>query len=194
MQLSEEVKKILLLVARDAIKSHFSETSYPQINFSQYPELSIKNTGAFVTLTINDELRGCIGFLEAPNKKLIDTIAEAAKRAAFKDPRFRPLSYQESNNIKIEISILSQFTPIKNYNEIKLGIHGLLLDEEDTRALLLPQVAIEHNFTLQDFLSAICQKGGLDSDTWQKRNLNLKVFTANVFSEKEKRNGTYEKV
>ena len=194
MQLSEEVKKILLLVARDAIKSHFGETTYPKIDYSQNPELSIKNTGAFVTLTINNELRGCIGFLEAPNKKLIDTITEAAKRAAFNDPRFRPLSNRELNNIKIEISILSPFSPIKSYDEIKLGIHGLLLDEEDTRALLLPQVATEHNFTLHDFLSAICQKGGIDSNTWQKRNLNLKIFTATVFSEKEKRNETYEKV
>ena len=187
MQLSEEVKKILLLVARDAIKSHFNETTNLQIDYSQYPELSIKNIGAFVTLTIHNELRGCIGFLEAPNKKLIDTITEAAKRAAFNDPRFRPLSHKELMDIKIEISILSPFSPIKSYDEIKLGIHGLLLDEEDTRALLLPQVATEHNFTLQDFLSAICQKGGIDSDTWQKRNLNLKIFTATVFSEKGKK-------
>jgi AmmeMemoRadiSam system protein A len=194
MQLSEEVKNILLLVARNAIKSNFSESITPKIDNKQYPELSIKNTGAFVTLSIHNELRGCIGFLESPNKNLIDTISEAAKRAAFNDPRFRPLSYRELNEIKIEISILSSFSPIKNYDEIQLGIHGLLLDEENTRALLLPQVATEHNLTLNDFLTAICQKGGLDSNTWQKRILNLKVFTATVFSETEKRNETYETV
>jgi AmmeMemoRadiSam system protein A len=192
MQLSEEVQEILLQVARNAIKSHFSESTFPKIDYSKYPEFLIKNTGAFVTLTIHNELRGCIGFLEAPNKRLIDTICEAAKRAAFNDPRFHPLSIKELPDIKIEISILSTFLPIKSYDEIKLGIHGLLLDEENTRALLLPQVATEYNFTLQQFLTAICQKGGIDSNTWQKRNLNLKVFTATVFSETAKRNVTYE--
>jgi hypothetical protein len=194
MQLSEGAKRILLQIARDAIKSHFSGTTYPKIGNSQYPELSVQNTGAFVTLTMNNELRGCIGFLDAPNQRLIDTIFEAARRAAFNDPRFRPLSLQELSDTKIEISILSSFTPIKNYDEIKLGIHGLLLDEEGTRALLLPQVATEYNFTLQQFLTAICQKGGLDSNSWQKRNLKLKVFTATVFSETEKRNEPYETV
>jgi AmmeMemoRadiSam system protein A len=187
MQLSEEVKKVLLLSAKDSIKSLFGNNNPSEIDYSQYPELSEKNKGAFVTLTMHHELRGCIGYLEAPNQTLLDTICEAAKRAAFHDPRFRPLSAQELPDINIEISILSPFSPIKDYDEIQIGLHGLLLDEEGRQALLLPQVATEHNFTLQQFLTAICQKAGLASYTWQKRKLKLKVFTAIVFSEKEKR-------
>ena len=192
MQLSEEVKKVLLLAAREAIKSRFDKSNPRQIDYSQYPELSERNKGAFVTLTMHNELRGCIGYLEAPDQTLFDTICEAAKRAAFNDPRFHPLSVREMPDINIEISILSPFYPIKNYEEIKIGLHGLLLDEEGIRALLLPQVATEHNFTLQQFLTAICQKAGIDSYSWQKRKLKLKVFTAIVFSEKEKRNDTYD--
>ncbi|MDR3668057.1 MAG: AmmeMemoRadiSam system protein A [Ignavibacteriaceae bacterium] len=194
MQLSNEVKEILLLVARGAIKSHFSEIINLKLDYSRYPELLIKDTGAFVTLTRHNELRGCIGFLEAPKKRLIDTIYEAARRAAFNDPRFHPLSIEELPDIKIEISILSKFSLIKSYDEIKLGIHGLLLDEETTRALLLPQVATEYNFSLQQFLTAICQKGGINSNEWQIRFLNLKVFTATIFSETKKKNESYETI
>ena len=192
MQLSEEVKKILLLAARDAIKSLFDKSNPPKIDYTRYPELSETNTGAFVTLTMNDQLRGCIGYLESPNQTIFDTICEAAKHAAINDPRFHPLSAKELPIINIEISILSPFSQIKGYEEIKLGAHGLLLDEEGIRALLLPQVATENNFTLQQFLTAICQKAGIDSYSWQKRKLNLKVFTAAVFSEAEKRKKTYE--
>ena len=64
MQISEEVKKVLLLAARDAIKSLFGKGNSTQIDYSQYPELTEKNKGAFVTLTMHHELRGCIGYCE----------------------------------------------------------------------------------------------------------------------------------
>jgi uncharacterized protein len=192
MQLSEEVKKILLLAARETIKSHFDKNNPPQIYYSQYPELSEKNKGAFVTLSKHNVLRGCIGYLEAPDQTLFDTICEAAKRAAFNDPRFHPMLAGELRDINIEISILSPFHPINDYEEIKIGLHGLLLDEKGIRALLLPQVATEHNFTLQQFLTAICQKAGIDSYSWQKRKLKLKVFTAIIFSEARKRKESYD--
>lgn len=192
MQLSEEVKYILLRSARDAIKSLFENNIPPPSNSSHFQELSEKNTGAFVTLTLHNQLRGCIGYLEPTNQTLIDTIIQAAKHAAINDPRFPPLSTQELSDIKIEISILSPFSSIKDYKEIILGVHGLLLDEEGIRALLLPQVVTENNFTLQQFLSAICQKAGINTFSWQKRKLNLKVFTATVFSEMEKREEKYE--
>jgi len=192
MQLSKEVKNILLRAARDAIKSLFGESIPPKIDYTRYPELSEKNTGAFVTLTMHNQLRGCIGYLDSPNQSIFDTICEAAKHAAINDPRFHPLSERELPDINIEISILSPFSQIKEYEEIELGVHGLLLDEEGIRALLLPQVATENNFNLQQFLKAICQKAGIDSYSWQKRKLNLKVFTALVFSETEKRKESYE--
>jgi uncharacterized protein len=194
MQLSKEVKNILLLASRDAIKSLFDENINPKVDYSLYPELSAMNMGAFVTLTINNQLRGCIGYLESQDRTLFDTICDAARQAAFNDPRFNPLSVKELSSIKIEISILSSFDPIKEYDEIKIGVHGLLLDEDGIRALLLPQVATEHNFTLNQYLSAICQKAGINSNSWQIRKLNLKVFTATVFSEEVTNKETYESV
>jgi AmmeMemoRadiSam system protein A len=192
MQLSEEEKEVLLLAARDAIRSHFGESDHPIVNYSRFPKLQENKSGAFVTLRIHDELRGCIGYLESTDLTLFDTICKAARQAAFNDPRFRPLSIRELPNISIEISILSGFSSIENYEEIIPGTHGLLLDEPGIRALLLPQVATENNFNLQDFLTAICQKAGVDIYLWKKRKLSLKIFTALVFSEKAKKEETYE--
>ena len=116
----------------------------------------------------------------------------SSRHAAFNDPRFNPLSISELSDIRIEISILSSFDPINEYDEIKIGVHGLLLNELGIRALLLPQVATEHNFNVPQFLTAICQKAGIDPNTWKKRKLSLKVFTATVFSEEITNKETYE--
>ena len=92
------------------------------------------------------------------------------------------LSHEEFDKITIEISVLSPFDPIESYDDIEVGKHGLLLDEGG-RAVLLPQVATENNFTREEFLSALCRKAGLYSEYWKERILKIKVFTATVFSE-----------
>ena len=99
------------------------------------------------------------------------------------DPRFKELTREEFDKIKIEISVLSTFEPIKSYNEIELGNHGLLL-EEAGRAILLPQVATENNYTREQYLTALCHKAGIYGEYWKERMLDINVFTATVFSEK----------
>jgi AmmeMemoRadiSam system protein A len=192
MQLSEEEKEVLLLTARNAIKTLFGDSLQPVTDIALYPNLFEKNIGAFVTLKLHSELRGCIGYLDNSDLTLYDTICQAAGHAAFNDPRFLPLSKSELALINIEISVLSSFIPIKKYEDIELGTHGLLLDEPGMRALLLPQVAIENNFNLNQFLIAICQKAGVDIFLWQRKKLNLKVFTATIFSEKIISKESYE--
>ena len=182
MELSSEEKKILLKAARESILEEFSETDVTKVDYKAYPKLKME-LGAFVTLHIKNELRGCIGYIIA-QKPLFETIVEAAKHSAFGDPRFAELSRDEFDKITIEISVLSQFEPIKSYDEIEIGKHGLLL-EEGGRAVLLPQVATEQNFNCAEFLTALCHKAGLYGDYWKERMLNIKVFTALVFSEED---------
>jgi AmmeMemoRadiSam system protein A len=189
MQLSDEEKKILLRAARESIGMMFGENEKPVIDFDKYPGLKIK-TGAFVTLTIRKNLRGCIGYIFAETNAF-ETICEAAVQAAFRDPRFVPLSYPEFNNIDIEISVLSEAKRINDYHEIELGKHGLILNYRGRRGLLLPQVATENKFSLEDFLCAICEKAGFAPFLWQREKLNIEVFTAEVFSEEDERKRTY---
>lgn len=182
MELSTEEKEILIKAARESILEEFSESVLTQIDYNSYPILKME-LGAFVTLKINHELRGCIGYI-ITQKSLFETVVEAAKQSAFGDPRFRELNRDELDRVTIEISVLSQFDPIKTYDEIEVGKHGLLL-EEGGRAVLLPQVATEQNYNRSQFLTALCHKAGLYGNYWNERMLNIKVFTALVFSEEE---------
>lgn len=181
MELTNDEKEMLLKAARQSILSKFGEAEIPVIDYKAHPLLEEK-CGAFVTLKIEEELRGCIGYIVAIGP-LFETVCEAAKSSAFGDPRFSNLSRDEFDKIKIEISALSPFVPIKSYEEIQIGKHGLLLDEGG-RAVLLPQVATENNFDRGQFLTALCHKAGLYGEYWKEKTLTLKVFTANVFSEK----------
>ncbi len=189
MEITEVEKGVLLLAARESIRRLFDlpagqagQTARTQIDFRQYPFFKL-HLGAFVTLKIEEALRGCIGYV-LTRATLYNTICKAAKQAAFSDPRFFPLTKNEFEKIKIEISILSSPQKIKEYDEIIIGKHGLILEQGYFRAVLLPQVAITNSYLREQFLSALCEKGGLLPDTWKIQKLNLQVFTATIISEK----------
>ncbi|MFZ1291869.1 MAG: AmmeMemoRadiSam system protein A [Melioribacteraceae bacterium] len=181
MELTPQEKKMLIALAHFSIESGFRPTSKTLPTSEEFPILKT-NAGAFVTITINHKLRGCIGYIQSEDE-LSKTVMDAAYQAAFHDPRFEPLSEIEFSKIKLEISILSEAFPLNNYNEIILGKHGLILEENGRKALLLPQVPIEHKLDKEQYLSALCRKAGLSEEYWKEKNLNLKAFTATIFSE-----------
>ena len=181
MEISPEEKRILLEAVRNSIESIFTDAKPPETDYKKYPVFKSK-AGAFVTLTQHGNLRGCIGYILS-DEPLFKTVCNAALQAAQYDPRFPPLSKHELEGIEIEISLLSEPFPMNNYDEIEIGKHGLILEELGKRALLLPQVPVEHKMNRDQYLSALCQKGGLYSDYWKEKTLNIKMFTATVFSE-----------
>ncbi|MBI9070912.1 MAG: AmmeMemoRadiSam system protein A [Melioribacteraceae bacterium] len=183
MELTSAEKKILLKAARSSIKSYLYDTDKPQIDYNEFPKLK-ENHGAFVTLTINNNLRGCIGYIVA-NDPVFETVCTAAIQASANDPRFPSLAKTELEKIAIEISILSIPFKMNSYDEIEVGKHGLILKEGYNHGLLLPQVPIEHNMNKDQYLSALCNKAGLYRDYWKEKVLNIEMFTATVFSEKE---------
>lgn len=190
MKLTQSEKGILLLSARESIYSLFDEQRNPSINYKVFPNLS-HNYGAFVTLLQDHHLRGCIGYIYS-DQPLFETVCHAAKLAATEDPRFPPIEEYELKKIMIEISVLSLPQSVKDYNEIQVGVHGIILEEPDAHGVLLPQVAVEQKWNLEDFLSGICVKSGLEANTWRYRYLNLSTFTAQVFAEEKHRNVTGE--
>lgn len=186
MEFTEQEKKILLNAAREAIRSIFSNEKLPATDYEKHPVFKT-HKGAFVTIFKNKQLRGCIGYITA-NQPVFETVCDAAIQAATEDPRFPSLSENEYDEIGIEISILSEPFAMKSYDEIVIGNHGLILEEMGRRALLLPQVPVEHNFNREQYLSALCQKGGFPADLWKEKLLNISMFTATVFSEEELEN------
>ena len=182
MQLSVADKKELLRIARASIASALSDRP---IERSDQSAGSLKeHCGAFVTLHLHGELRGCIGYIEA-RFPLYETIEEAAVKAAFEDPRFLPLSAEEFENVEIEISVLSPIQKLSSVDEIEVGKHGLVIDGGYTRGLLLPQVATEYGWGREQFLSQTCRKAGLPADAWKKKGVTIYSFTSDVFSEAE---------
>lgn len=188
MNISNEEKRILIKLARNSIKSLFHNFNSSEIPIEDYPILKT-HKGAFVTLTIDNRLRGCIGYITS-NLPLNKTVEDAATQAAIGDPRFPKLTSDELNLINIEISVLSEPFPMHNYDEIILGKHGLILSEGSKRGLLLPQVPVEHGMNKEEYLSALCEKAGFYPELWCERILNIEMFTAEVFSEKEFKNGS----
>ena len=183
MNISIEEKKVMLQIARETIAAIFDKELKSNLDYSKFPILNSQK-GAFVTLTENHDLRGCIGYIVS-NLPLHETIKDAARQAAIGDPRFPKLTEKEFSKIAIEVSILSEPFPMKSYDDIIVGKHGLILTEQGQRGLLLPQVPIEHNMNKEEYLSALCEKTGFYSDFWKEKVLNIDMFTADVFSEAE---------
>lgn len=135
----------------------------------------------FVTLTLDDQLRGCIGEMEASDC-LADCIVRNARAAAFGDWRFQPLTAEEFGRATIEISVLSPLRLIADLGEFVVGTHGILIEKGRRSAVFLPQVATECGWDQRTTLEQLCRKAGLPADAWQ-RGCTFKVFTAQVFGE-----------
>jgi AmmeMemoRadiSam system protein A len=184
--INKEDGKKLLEIARNAISSYFKGEEEPIVDDSLKKKFSEKQ-GAFVTITLEGELRGCIGFTAAIFP-LWETIAKASQAAAFQDPRFRPLTEEEFQRAKIEISVLTKPEQLEGKPEdypkqIKIGKHGLIVETEHTTGLLLPQVFTEHNADAEKALQMTCQKAEIHSSAWKEAGCKVYRFSAQVFKE-----------
>lgn len=177
--LTEDQQKALLKLARQAITHYLKKGKPPSIKTDD--ETFRQKRGAFVTLKVEDQLRGCIGYPE-PFKPLYETIVDVAISAATRDFRFSPLAHKELDETKIEISVLTPAKPIKDISEIEVGKHGIIISDGPHRGLLLPQVPVEWGWNRETFLSHGCMKAGLDEDAW-KKGARIEIFSAQVFSE-----------
>ena len=137
--------------------------------------------GAFVTIDVRGDLRGCIGYPPS-DRWLADVIRHCAVSAAFKDPRFPPLTAAELPEVSIEVSVLGPILPVSNLDDIQVGRDGLIVAQGFSQGLLLPQVASERNWDREMFLSQTCLKAGLARDAW-KKGAKISRFEAEVFSD-----------
>jgi AmmeMemoRadiSam system protein A len=115
---------------------------------------------------------------------LAETVAQCAISAALHDPRFRPLREDEIPRLELEISVVSEPRPIKP-EEVEVGTHGILVSRGASRALLLPQVAVERSWSATQFIEETCRKAGLEPGAWRDPETKLYAFTADILSEFE---------
>jgi AmmeMemoRadiSam system protein A len=177
-EVSGPERTLLLKLARLAIEAHVSGRDLQSI--PAWPAIT-RSAGAFVTLTRDGELRGCIGYPDA-DRPLVEVVVGCAAAAASRDPRFEPLSLLELTEIQIEISVLGPLLPVRDPAEILIGRDGLVVELGRRRGLLLPQVASEREWTAATFLTQTCLKAGLSPDAWQS-GAQVFRFEADVFGE-----------
>ena len=179
--------KKLIKIARDSISAAFSGKNI-QVGKDVKEEFS-DVLGVFVTLNKDGQLRGCIGFPEGAYP-LYNGVIEAARSAAFSDPRFPSLGKDELDYITVEVSVLTKpmrvivRDPDDYFKEIKVGRDGLIVRGTFNSGLLLPQVAVEYKWNSKTFLEQTCVKAGLPRNVWQDFDqCSVYRFQSQVFSE-----------
>jgi len=172
----------LLKIARAAIESRLQHDDLPSVNDSALTETLKTSCGAFVTLTRNGRLRGCIGRFR-PTEPLYKVVQEMAVAAAFRDVRFDPVRQEEMSRIDLEISVLSPLKRISSVDEFELGKQGIYLVRGNRSGTFLPQVAMDTGWSKEEFLGHCARdKAGIGWDGW--RDADLYTYEASVFSEK----------
>jgi len=185
-KISDEDGTKLVQMARRAVTESLKNNS--RINDSEFNSKFDFSSGVFVTLNKQDSLRGCIGY-PRPEKKLSDGLIDAAISAATQDIRFSPVIADELDKIVFEVTILTPPIEIKVQDPmeylaiIKVGRDGLIVENEYTSGLLLPQVPTEYDWNEEEFLNHTCEKAGLVSNAWKDKTTKLSRFEGVIFKE-----------
>jgi len=184
MMLTDTERATLLAVARNSIAYGLQHGKAAPVTVTDYDPALQDTKACFVTLTIDNQLRGCIGSLQA-YRPLVEDVAHNAFAAAFQDPRFPHLGSEEFEQLELHISILSIPEPIKFKDEqdlltqLRTGVDGLILEEGFHRGTFLPQVWDSLPDPNQ-FLRQLKQKAGLPPDYWSK-TIKMQRYTVEEF-------------
>lgn len=163
----------LLDLARESIMNVFLGKGLPWEKAKKFSE----RRGVFVTLEKGGHLRGCIGFV-VPVKPLGEAVVESAVSAAFRDPRFPPLRFEELPDVEIEVSVLSPLervefsSPEELLEKLEVGVHGVYLKKGLYSATFLPQVW-ELIKEKEEFMRQLALKAGLGPDDWKDAEVYL---------------------
>jgi AmmeMemoRadiSam system protein A len=186
-KLTTEEKRTLLQLARQALEMGVRDQKLPPLELNSMSPRLQEHGASFVTLTVNGNLRGCIGTLE-PYQPLAEDVREQAMAAALKDYRFPNVRPEELSEIEIEISRLTIPVPLEYSTSEELlsklhpGVDGVLLRAGLRRATFLPQVW-EKIPDPAGFLDNLCYKMGVSPDLWRKKDLDVSIYSVEEFHE-----------
>ena len=178
--LNNNHKQILKDVAKRSLEMYIKNGDF--LDFKTDDLVLVSKQGAFVTLKRDGELRGCIGLIIS-DLPLWQTVRDMAIAAGTQDNRFSPISEKELDNLNYEISVLTPFNKVNNWQDIEIGRQGVLVKKGQNSGLFLPQVATENNWNLEEFLSNLCRfKAGLEAEAYKNDpEIELYTFEAEVF-------------
>ncbi|MCL5675178.1 MAG: TIGR00296 family protein [Candidatus Marsarchaeota archaeon] len=180
----------LVRSARNAIELHQTMANFRNEVIERQISRFDDEMGVFVTIEHypTRTLRGRMGF-PTPHNTLKHMLVEAAISAATEDPRFVPVSHMEFDEMLIEINLLSKPELIESRkiadikNSIKVGRDGLMIKYGYNSSLILPAVAIEKQWSAEEFLRNVCVDAGLPEHAWKNRSARLYRFRSQAFRE-----------
>lgn len=187
MSFTRSQSELLIKLAREAIAAKFENVSSPPEPLDSH--WLTERKACFVTLMLNQQLRGCIGSLNAI-RPLWQEVWNNAQAAAFSDPRFPPLEKPELDHLLIEISVLTQPKQISVESETELlqrlrpGRDGLVIEEGDRRATFLPSVWVQLPEP-ERFLAQLKRKAGLSEDYWSDQ-ISCSLYQVDKISEQNR--------
>ncbi len=175
--LGQVARDALLAIARSSIAAAIEHegTASHTLDLELLPAELRAHAGAFVTLTEDGELRGCIGSLD-PDLPLARSVADAAVSAALGDPRFWPVDGRELVRLHLDVSVLGPFVPLPDVAAFRPGVDGILLEIRGRRAIFLPEVATDYGWGAEELFGALSAKAGLRRDAWRESGARLSVF------------------
>jgi AmmeMemoRadiSam system protein A len=165
----------LLELARQAVVARASRLPVPE----PLEDIQVACAGVFVTIHCAGCLRGCLGTLD-PIESLAAAIVRLAGDAATRDGRFTPICVSELESVTVDISVLLPPEPVVGPLDVVIGRHGVIVSNGRRSGLLLPQVAVEHEWSAEAFLAHACLKAGLADDAW-RTGASVLRFEAEVF-------------
>jgi len=179
--LPPDSQRRLLQLARQTLEDfvrgaarHIEETSDPSLQRCDY--------GAFVSLHNRQTLRGCVGNC-APRARLYEVVIEMTEAAASRDSRMAPVSADELDDIRIDITVLSPLERVNDPRGLEVGKHGLHVAQGEKRGVLLPQVAAQHEWDMKTFVEQTCVKAGLRKNAWKDPRTEISSFTGLIIEE-----------
>ena len=172
-------KKELLNIAQLAIEESVLRNRRLEVDDTKVSAKLKKRLGAFVTLHLNGNLKGCIGRFE-PDQALYEVVIDMAIAASRHDTRFTPVTKEELQKIKLEISVLTPRIKATSIDEIEVGKHGIYVKHGSKNGTYLPHVATEMKWDKEEFFRSCCEdKAGIESKDC--KNAEFYLYEAIVF-------------
>jgi uncharacterized protein (TIGR00296 family) len=184
---TDQEGELAVRIARAVIEKKLGRKN---VEIPEMTEQFKKDSGVFVTLNTypSKHLRGCIGYPE-PIMALGKALKDVAVSAATRDPRFPPVTIDEMDSIVIDVTLLTPPERIRYQDEgdlirqIRIGRDGLIAKRSFYSGLLLPQVPVEYNWSVEEFLSHTCMKAGLHLEEWRRGDVEFHKFQGKVYGE-----------
>jgi AmmeMemoRadiSam system protein B/AmmeMemoRadiSam system protein A len=182
--LKPDLGQRLVRIARAAVNTELNASNNLQYELSSLPASSAldRQQAAYVRLFVAGQPRGCMGQTES-QFWLPEAVVRAALDAALHDPKAKPVKPDELEKLSVEVTLLTPPQSIESRDDIVVGTHGIVLEKDQQRAVLLPQVPKEAGWTLIKTLNTLSRDAGLAARAWRDPDVKLSIFTAQTFRE-----------